>query len=179
MSEPLPPLIERLLSADLDARQSALEEASALAKERGATAELMPPLLESLSHDVNGVRHGASTALGWLAYRCGVVDAALVGAALQCLDDRVPMVRHDGAWILESLAQAGMTAPEAGPALIRGTSHDVADVRAASIFCLSAMATAGVVVEGTVDAARARSDDDNETVRHAVQEALAACGVVG
>ncbi|MBM3268725.1 MAG: HEAT repeat domain-containing protein [Candidatus Sericytochromatia bacterium] len=124
-------------------RLAALAELADLAKRKEAGAEFVPALLGLLGEPAGEVRSAAATALGWIAFRAQTADPALLEPATRLLDDPVAMIRHDGAWILESLAQRGVADGKAIPALIRNLGHDNGDTRAASAFCLYELAKIG------------------------------------
>lgn len=131
---------------DRPARETRLAELHALAaraKERQAGAEAVPGLLSLLTEPDAELRNAATTALGWIAHRAHAALPDLLHPATSLLNDPFPMCRHDGAWILESLAERGLADGAGLPLLVRNLDDADADVRAASAFALGWLARVG------------------------------------
>lgn len=170
----IPALVARLSEADPVSRERAASTLSKLAEKGSKDARMLEPLARVLDDPDGTVRHAASTALGWLGYRGGVVDVCEVEPALRCLADEIDMVRHDAAWILESCAQRGIVDARAVPLLLGNVDHRNADVAAASLYCLAHLAKAGLLTRDQLRAAAtSRAKDSDAGLLKAVKTALA------
>lgn len=166
-------LRESLRARDPAVRLAALEAVSELAKKREASLELVPDLIALLEDTSDSVRQAASTAIGWLSFKQEVADPALLGPATRLLRDPVGMIRHDGAWIIESLAQHGVADGLALPWLIENIGHANQDTRAAAAFALFELAKAGHVDRSAIGPLQRQSSEAQDvTEKRAAESAL-------
>jgi HEAT repeat protein len=163
----------KLGHAKASERCAAAKALGELAKSGAKDERWLAPLVKCLDDADGEVRHAASTALGWLSHRSSLIEPGAIDVLIRRLDDDVPLVRHDAAWILETFVKKKIVDRRAVPLLARNMAHADADVRAASIYCLGHFARAGEVPSAVLAEVERCADDPEEGVRDAVKTALA------
>jgi HEAT repeat protein len=142
-------VVESLESGSPEERRAAARRLAALAKEGACPTEALPQLLKAAGGRDRALRIAAATAVGWLAHRGEAATKSMLRSAIALLRDPVGMVRHDGAWILESLASRGIADRRALPRLVLNLRHRNPHTRAAAAYALATYAKSGLLPRAT------------------------------
>jgi HEAT repeat protein len=168
-----PELIKQIFSTSIEQRIITTKRLAKLAKDGQLDIQLLHPLLKGLKDPEIKVRLAIGETLGWLAHKCGVRNENMLNPALEMLNDDVAMLRHDGAWILESLALNGIIDQKCIDPLIQNLSYKNNHVKAASAYALGTLSKQGAKENRIFDALQNLKNYNDEGVQEAIKTALA------
>jgi HEAT repeat protein len=165
-------LFKQLNSTSIEQRIITTKRLAKLAKDGQLDIQFLRPLLESLKDPEKKVRLAIGETLGWAAHKCGARNINMLKPALEMLNDDVPMLRHDGAWILESLALNDIIDQKCIDPLIQNLSHKNNHVKAASAYALGTLTKQGIKENRIFDALHNLKNYNDEGVQEAIKTAL-------
>jgi HEAT repeat protein len=165
-------LMQQFKLAEKDKKISLARKLAQEAKEGNIKGEEVSQLISALDYPDKNVKLAISEAIGWMAHNNVIRNKIMLKPAINLLDANYSMLRHDGAWILESLANDKIVDLSCIDQLLLNLEHENNHVKAATAYTLGTFAKIGVKEERIHNALSKLEYSEDEVVQEAIQTAL-------